>query len=116
MGITGSHLKASSAFKSALNLDPYHIPAYLGLGTAYGNMGKYKEAIQVFKEGIKIDSSHNLVPQMQMSIGLIAYNNMDDNETAVKYMKMALQSFANQGNLAGVALVAQKLKQINTVP
>ena len=49
-GMEGNHLEASKAFKVALDLDPYHIPAYLGLGTAYGNAGLNKEAIEVFNK------------------------------------------------------------------
>ena len=40
MGVKGKHLEAGKAFKNALKIDPYYIPAYLGLGTAYGNAGR----------------------------------------------------------------------------
>ena len=113
MGIKGNHIKAGEAFKSALKLDPYYIPAYLWLGTAYGNLGRSKEAIEVFREGIKLNSTHNTVPQMQMGIASIAYN-MNDRKTAVLYAKKALQTYTNQGDYLGVALAGQKLKQFDS--
>jgi tetratricopeptide (TPR) repeat protein len=113
MGIKGNHFEASRVFKSAMNIDPHFIPAYLGLGIAYGNLDKNAEAIEVFKEGIKLDKLYRFVPQMQMSIASIAYEKMNDDVMAVKYIKKALQSYTNQGNHGGVAMAAHKLKQIS---
>ena len=113
MGMNGNHIEASEVFKSAMNIDPYYIPAYLGLGIAYGNLGRNNEAIAVFKEGIKLDKMYKFVPQMAMSIATIAYDKMNDNEMAIKYIKKALQSYTDQGNHAGVAMAARKLKQIS---
>ena len=113
MGMNGNHFEASRIFKSAINIDPYYIPAYLGLGIAYGNLDKNAVAIEVFKEGIKLDKLFRFVPQMQMSIASIAYDKMNDDEMAVKYIKKALQSYTDQGNHAGVAMAAHKLKQIS---
>jgi len=113
MGINGNHFEASRIFKSAITIDPYYIPAYLGLGIAYGNLDKNSEAIEVFKEGIKLDKFYRFVPQMQMSIASIAYDKMNDDEMAVKYIKKALQSYTDLGNHAGVAMAAHKLKEIS---
>jgi tetratricopeptide (TPR) repeat protein len=113
MGIDGNHVKASKVFKSAMNIDPYYIPAYLGLGIAYGNLDKNTEAIEVFKEGIKLDKLYRFVPQMQMSIASIAYDKLNNDQMAIKYIKKALQSYTDQGNHAGVAMAAHKLKQIS---
>ena len=115
MGMKGNHLEATEAFKNALKINPNHIPAYLGLGTAYGNMGRHKEAIAIFKQGIQLNSGHRFVPQMQMSIAVIAHN-MKDGKVAVQYAKKALQTYTDQGNYAGVALAGQKLKQFTTIP
>ena len=49
---------------------------------------------------------------MQMGIAAIAYDKMNNREIAVKYVKKALQMYTDQGNYAGVAMAAQKLKQI----
>ena len=111
MGVNGNHIEAEKAFKNALKIDPYYIPAYLGLGSAYGNAGRIVDAIEVFKEGIKLNPSHKSVPQLQMSIALLAFHKMNDNVTAVKYAKKALQRFTDQGDFFGVALAGQKLKQ-----
>jgi len=116
MGISGGHIEAVKAFKNALKIDPYYIPAYLGLGMAYGNSGRSNEAIEIFKEGIKLNSTHYSVPQMQMGIALLAYNNLNDVKTAVQYTKKALQIFTDQGNYAGVALAAHRLKQFDPDP
>ena len=113
MGMDGNHFEASKVFKSAMNINPYYIPAYLGLGIAYGNLDKNSEAIEVFKEGIKLDKHYRFVPQMQMSIASIAYDKMNDDEMAIKYIKKALQSYTDQRNHAGVAMAAHKLKQIS---
>ena len=51
------------------------------------------------------------VPQMQVGIATIAYDKMNNDEMAVKYVKKALQTYTDQGNYAGVALARQKLKQ-----
>ena len=112
MGMIGDHVGASKFFKNAIKIDPYYIPAYLGLGIAYGNSGKDEDAIEVFKEGIKLDNVHNFVPQMQMGIAAIAYDKMNNKKIAVKYVKKALQMYSDQGNYAGVAMAAQKLRQI----
>ena len=96
-----------------MKVDPYYIPAYLGLGIAYGNLGRNKEAVEVFKEGIKLGNVHAFVPQMQMGIATIAYDKMNDDEMALKYVKKALQAYTDQGNYAGVAIAAQKLKHIS---
>ena len=112
LGMVGDHVGASQVFKSSIKIDPYYIPAYLGLGIAYGNLGRNNDAVDVFKEGIKLDNIHAFVPQMQMGIAAIAYDEMNDGEMAVKYVKKALQMYTNQGNYAGVAIAGQKLKQI----
>ena len=61
MGMAGDHVGASKFFKNAMRVDPYYVPAYLGLGIAYGNLGKDEDAIEVFKEGIKLDNAHNFI-------------------------------------------------------
>ena len=115
MGANGNHLEATEAFKNALKTNPDYIPAYLGLGTAYGNTGHHEEAIAIFKQGILLDPSHKSVPQMQMNIAVMAHN-MKNGKVAVQYAKKALQSYTNQGDYAGVALAGQKLKQFTTTP
>ena len=49
----------------------------------------------------------------KMGIATIAYDKMNDDEMALKYVKKALQAYTDQGNYAGVALAAQKLKHIS---
>ena len=85
----------------------------MGLGIAYGNLGKNNDAVDVFKEGIKLGNIHAFVPQMQMGIATIAYDKMNNEEMAVNYVKKALQTYTDQGDYAGVALAGQKLKQIS---
>lgn len=116
LGMEGDHVGASQVFLSSIKIDPYYIPAYLGLGIAYGNLGRNNDAVAVFKEGIKLDNINALVPQMQMGIATIAYGKMNDVEIAVKYLKKALQTYTDQGDYAGVALAGKKLKQISTKP
>ena len=113
MGIIGNHVEAGKAFKRALNMDPYYVPAYLGLGIAYANAGRNKEAIEVLKEGIKLNFNHSSVPKMQISIASIAFNRMNDQKTAVQFAKKALQKYTDQRDYAGVALAGHKLKQFN---
>ena len=115
MGVEGNHLAASKAFKNSIRIDPYYIPAYLGLGISYGNLQKNKEAIEVLTEGIKLNQVHSYVPQMQMSIANILYKKMNNKIAAVEYVKKALQNFTYQGNIAGVALAGQKLQQLESV-
>ena len=55
---------------------------------------------------------HSFIPQMQMVIAAIVYDKMNNREIAVKYVKKALPMYTDQGNYAGVAMAAQKLKQI----
>ena len=112
LGMEGDHVGASKVFKSSLKIDPYFIPAYLGLGIAYGNLERNNDAVDVFKEGIKLGNIHAFVPEMQMGIATIAHDKMNNDEMAVKYVKKALQTYTDQGNYAGVALAGQKLKQI----
>ena len=114
LGMEGDHAGASQVFKSSIKIDPYYIPAYLGLGIAYGNLGRNKDAVDVFKEGIKLDNFHGFVPELQMGIATIAYDKMNNDEMAVRYVKKAIQTYTDQGNYAGVALAGQKLKQISS--
>ena len=113
LGMVGDHVGASQVFKSSIKIDPYYIPAYLGLGIAYGNLDRNNDAVDVFKEGIKLDNFHTFVPQMQMGIATIAHDKMNNEEMAVNYVKKALQTYNDQGDYAGVALAGQKLKQIS---
>jgi tetratricopeptide (TPR) repeat protein len=115
MGVEGNHLEASKAFKNSIRIDPYYIPAYLGLGISYGNLQKNKEAIEVLTEGIKLNQVHSYVPQMQMSIANILDKKMNNKIAAVEYVKKALQNFTYHGNIAGVALAGQKLQQLESV-
>ena len=115
MGVNGNHLEASKAFKNSIRIDPYYIPAYLGLGISYGNLQKNNEAIEVLNEGIKLNKVHSSVPQMQMNIANILYKKMNNKIAAVEYVKKALQNFTYQGNIAGVALAGQKLQQLESV-
>ena len=115
MGVEGNHLEASKAFKNSIRIDPYYIPAYLGLGISYGNLQKNKEAIEVLTEGIKLNQVHSYVPLMQMSIANILHKKMNNKIAAVEYVKKALQNFTYQGNIAGVALAGQKLQQLESV-
>jgi tetratricopeptide (TPR) repeat protein len=115
MGLEGNHLGASKAFKNSIEIDPYYIPAYLGLGISYGNLQKNKEAIEVLNEGIKLNQVHSYVPEMQMSIANILHKQMNNRIDAIKYVKKALQNFTYQGNYAGVALAGQKLQQLESV-
>ena len=115
MGVDGNHLEASKAFKNSIRIDPYYIPAYLGLGISYGNLQKNKEAIEVLTEGIKLNQVHSYVPQMQMSIANILDKKMNNKIAAVEYVKKALQNFTYHGNIAGVALAGQKLQQLESV-
>ena len=39
-----------------------------------------------------------------MGITTVAYDKMNNDEMAVKYLKKALQTYTDQGNYAGVAL------------
>ena len=115
MRVEGNHLEASKAFKNSIRIDPYYIPAYMGLGISYGNLQKNKEAIEVFTEGIKLNQAHSYVPQMQINIANILYKKMNNKIAAVEYVKKALQNFTYQGNIAGVALAGQKLQQLESV-
>ena len=115
MGVEGNHLEASKAFKNSIRIDPYYIPAYLGLGISYGNLQKNKEAIEVLNEGIKLNQVHSYVPQMQMSIANLLDKKMNNKIAAVEYVKKALQNFTYHGNIAGVALAGQKLQQLESV-
>ena len=92
MGVEGNHLEASKAFKNSIRIDPYYMPAYLGLGISYGNLQKNKEAIEVLTEGIKLNQVHSYVPQMQMSIASITYEKINDAKLAVTFLKKALQN------------------------
>ena len=51
-----------------------------------------------------------------MNIASLLFYKMNDEKIAIHYLKMALQSYTNQGDYAGVALAGQKLKQYKQVP
>ena len=48
---------ALNAYIKALKVDPHNKDAYLDAGVLLGNLGKYDEAIQIWKLGLRIDPS-----------------------------------------------------------
>ena len=108
---TCNHDGAIVAFKKALHENPDYIPAYLSLGNAYGNTGRYEESIASYKEGIQLNSRHPQVPQMEMNIASIAHK-MNDKKTAVLYAQKAIQSYTDRNDYAGVAKAAAQLRMI----
>ena len=101
----------SKHLKKALHENPNYIPAYLSLGNAYGNTGRYEESIASYKEGIQLNSRHPQVPQMEMNIASIAHK-MNDKKTAVLYAQKAIQSYTDRNDYAGVAKAAAQLRMI----
>ena len=108
-GSMGFHNDAIEMFKKALNEDSDLVAAYLALGNAYGNTKKYKDAINAYKEGIQINPRYKDVPRMEMNIAWVSHENEDDN-TAIKYTKKAIQSFTDRNDYKGVAEAGIRLR------
>ena len=52
MGMTGDHIGASKFFKNVMKIDPYYIPAYLGLGIVMETWGRMKMPLKFLKKGL----------------------------------------------------------------
>jgi tetratricopeptide (TPR) repeat protein len=51
---SGRRTEELEKLKEAVRLDPRHVNAYYDLGLTYGDLGKYENAIDAYRQAIQI--------------------------------------------------------------
>jgi tetratricopeptide (TPR) repeat protein len=80
-------VKAFEAFNQALAISPRYGDAYIAMGDAYMDMGKYAESFKAYKQAISVEASN---PDAYYSLGA-AYNSMAQYGDSFKYFVQAIQ-------------------------
>lgn len=78
----GEDANALVLFKEAVQHDPTHVEATLGLGEAHRRLGAYDEARDAFRKVIRVDPKH---AEAQFKLGLIYIVLKDDEMAKAKY-------------------------------
>jgi tetratricopeptide (TPR) repeat protein len=83
----GQYERAVEEFNTALNKNPDHIQAHLGLAVTYMQLGRYEEAIKYFNRAIEID------PTLAVAYADrgILYDRMGKYSLALRDYKRALE-------------------------
>lgn len=64
--------QAREAFEKAVEVNPAHSPSYLGLGQAYEALGRKRDAVLIYKEGIPhAERAGDMVPLRKMQTRII---------------------------------------------
>jgi len=98
--------KAESCLLKAIEIDPYLAVAYAGLGTAYYNKNRVDEAIQMFKQGIRLDPEDDELRFSLAKLCLVAKDTQDAKKYAAevnsisKYYSRAQDLIAGRGEFA----------------
>lgn len=79
---TGEDANALVLFTEAVQHDPTHVQATLGLGEAHRRMGAYEQALDEFRRVIHVDPKH---AEAQFKLGLIYIELKDDEMARAKY-------------------------------
>lgn len=91
--------------------DPLNVNARFDLGRGYMADGRYDDAIQQFKEGLKIDDEHQ---GCLVYLG-IAYMRKEDFEEAKKYFKREIRLYESAGFAAENKFLEEAYFQMATV-
>jgi len=86
----GLYYEAVTAYKKAVDLDPYFLDARMGLGEIYEEKGLYKDAIAEYRKVIETDPKHT---GARYNLAL-AYEKIDPREAIAqweKYIDLAAQ-------------------------
>ena len=89
-GEKGLYYEAVTAYKKAIELDPYFLDARMGLGEIYEEKGLYKDAIAEYKRVVESDPKHT---GAHYNLAL-AYEKVDVKEAVVqweRYIALASQ-------------------------
>ncbi|MFH1678879.1 MAG: DUF2723 domain-containing protein [Candidatus Omnitrophota bacterium] len=110
-GMMGEHDKAIDEFKKALSLDPEFSIAYVNLGNAYMNKDSVDEAIDMYKQAIKIN------PGIESSIaylnlGAIYVNIKKDFPNAATYLEKYVELNPDDTQSKMIKEQIQQLKYI----
>lgn len=95
LGFTNDTVGAISDYQKALEINPYLPDAYLGLGVAYGRMGKHDKAISYFKKVFELDKE-NYDAYYNLAM---AYVFKDEKELALEVLREALKLYPNNQEL-----------------
>jgi tetratricopeptide (TPR) repeat protein len=87
-----SYSQSIDNFKTAIELDPTHAPAYSGLGDAYGQAGDLKGAIFSWEKALAINPEHYV---LIFNLGLAHYNSGNKSK-ALEYFNRLKESYYSQ--------------------
>lgn len=78
----GEDANAVVLFTEAIQHDPTHVEATLGLGEAHRRLGAYEQALDEFRRVVRVDPNH---AEAQFKLGLIYIELKDDEMARAKY-------------------------------
>ncbi len=96
--------KAVDAFRLAIKLNPNLAAAYLGLGSAYGNMGRVADALEPMRTAVRLDPN-NSVTHLNLGITFASLRRPDEAMTALNEAKRLSPNDARVYNEIGNVLV-----------
>jgi len=83
-------VKATGEFINAIELNPAHIDAYMGLSDAYRQTGEYDKAIETLEKLKKIKPDYALA---YIHLGSMYYNNKPDMKTRKYFIFLAIKNY-----------------------
>jgi tetratricopeptide (TPR) repeat protein len=81
---------AAAEFKKALEFNPAHIAAYIGLADSYRQTGSYDAAVEVLEE---LKSSKPDYPLVYIYLGNIYYNNKPDMKRRKYFISQSIKNY-----------------------
>jgi Tfp pilus assembly protein PilF len=81
---------AAVEFKKALEVNPAHIAAYIGLADSYRQTGSYDSAVEVLEE---LKSSKPDYPLVYIYLGNIYYNNKPDMKRRKYFISLSIKNY-----------------------
>ena len=92
----GNVEKSNTISFKILKIDSTHIETYVNLGANYMSMKEYEKAKNILKKGLKFTTEKNLSTKSILFLNLaIAYNNLGEYESGLKYSTEALEISKN---------------------
>jgi tetratricopeptide (TPR) repeat protein len=104
----GLYYEAVTAYRKAIELDPYFVEARMGLGEVYEEKGLYQDAIGEYRKVIEVEPRHTGA-QYNMAL---AYEKVDVNEAIAQWERYVALASQVPGEKEWVDVARQHLKKL----
>ncbi len=104
----GLYYEAVTAYKKAIELDPYFLDARMGLGEVYEEKGLYKDAIGEYRKVIEADAKHTAA---RYNLAL-AYEKLDVKEAIAQWEEYIELASQNATEKEWIDVARQHLKKL----